>query len=171
MFSSRLFTVVSFLRIINRMTLYPLHVKEHLFKFTEHLFRTFCRGSVCLATDWTLRTRSPLLIYHLDSHNLIELISPTVIGSVNWKPFPCNPINFWYWLGPICRHTLAPFPNTTDYYWQLVLSAISPLNVYCVIQTIALERTIFPIIMEYNQLSLVPCGLEILEPFTHTIIC
>lgn len=111
------------------MTLYPLHVKEHLFKFTEHLFRTFCRGSVCLAIDWTLRTRSPLLIYHSDSCNFIEQISPTVIGSVNWKPFPCNPINFWYWLGPICRHTLAPFPNTTDYYWQY-LSAISPLNVY-----------------------------------------
>lgn len=130
-FSSRLFTVVSFLRIINRMTLYPLHVKEHLFKFTEHLFRTFCRGSVCLAIDWTLRTRSPLLIYHLDSCSFTELISPTVIGSVNWKPFPCNPINFWYWLGPICRHTLAPFPNTTDYYWQF--SLLFPLWTFIVL--------------------------------------
>lgn len=165
MFSSRLFTVVSFLRIINRMTLYPLHVKEHLFKFTEHLFRTFCRGSVCLATDWTLRTRSSLLIYHLDSRNLIELISPAVIGSVNWKPFPCNPINFWYWLGPICRHTLAPFPNTTDYYWQFSLLHLLCYSNYC------LGKNNFPIIMEYNQLSLVPCGLKILEPFTHTIIC
>lgn len=171
MFSSRLFTVVSFLRIINRMTLYPLHVKEHLFKFTEHLFRTFCRGSVCLAIDWTLRTRSPLLIYHLDSRNLIELISPTVIGSVNWKPFPCNPINFWY---SLAWPNLSAYISTLPKYYRLlltVLSAISPLNVYCVIQTIALERTIFPIIMEYNQLSLVPCGLKILEPFTHTIIC
>lgn len=149
------------------MTLYPLHVKEHLFKFTEHLFRTFCRGSVCLAIDWTLRTRSPLLIYHSDSCNFIEQISPTVIGSVNWKPFPCNPINFWYWLSPICRHTLAPFPNTTDYHWQYCL--LFPFWTFIrVIQTIALERTIFPIIMEYNQLSLVPHGHEILEPFTHT---